>query len=265
MDSYAKPLAKGENLKHLDKLLSGEINEELVDLDAKWEEEAKNSHYLVKRAFYKKFFNDRAYLTGFLDRVFLGKHKRIDDKFLKDTLFYLFALGYSSRTVLYVLYTIGYRHLDFESVKKFKESNRAHIEVERRKLMERLKSTQRQVFQDMEDSVMEKEKEYLKVLLEQHGGLVEKLKSLNPIKDASEWSAVNSKIRSINKELKEMHGIDAYRKAVVEAEKEIFIEQSKKSGTKIPYLGAPSQGDLPGELSQLHEQAKELAGGHFIE
>lgn len=265
MDEYSKPIAKEENLNHLGKLISGEISTELVDLDAKWEEEAKDSHYLVKRAFYNKFFNDRSYLTGFLDRVFLGKNKNITDNFLKDTMFYLFSLGYSSRTVLYVLYTIGYRHLDFESVKKFKERKKIEIELERRKLMERLKNTKEEVFQDMKDDVMEKEKAYLKVLLSQQQELVDKLSSLSPIKDGTEWSSVNAKIKAINKELKEMHGIDSYRKAVVDAHKEIYIEQNKKSGQKIYALGSPSRGDLPEEMSQLQEQVKEKAGGHFIE
>jgi hypothetical protein len=91
-----------------------------------------------------------------------------------------------------------------------------------------LAKAQQEIFQDMRAEVMAVEKRNLTILLKNLELLNDKLETLDPIDNISEFNTVIKQIERLEKRLKDSHGLDELRRSFIKANEQIVIAEGLK-------------------------------------
>lgn len=243
IDLTETPQNKDYEEEHLRKLIFENYDKEKIDLDYEAKEAFKSnsSHYFKRKEFCLRAFNDSSFFNGFLDRFFLQKRKFKPNDTLKSLLDYLFVLGYSPKTAFYVLYAFGFRHLTMDAIFSYRQQQGDKIRTQRIEFMNQLLDVQGGVFQDLKTEVLESEKQHLLLCLKQIEGIRKTLEKTCPIEEPVKWKRLHSQIDYLEGKANKMHGIQKYRDAIIEAQKEIYIDREKNKKDDSTMLGKPSK------------------------
>lgn len=141
----------------------------------------------------------------------------------------LYRLGYAYKRIVFCLFEFGFLNFHYRDVMNYIHQNEYRLKKERRKFMEQLDKAADDVFQQMQNVVMQEEKETLELYLENIRELRESLKEISPVREPLKHTRIQNKIQSLLEVVKKMHGVEAMREAKIDIMKGTEMERRKRA------------------------------------
>lgn len=202
---------------------------------------AKDGDKVIHSSYKARVVNKYNYVKGVLDLVYtINEHFDRESPLVKHMNF-LFVLGLSYEQILYVIFTMGYINVSLHTIKAhfLKPSVRKHLEQLRKEYMAEVNLLKKKVFQDLAGEVMLKEKKHLESLLNKIHLMQVEFDRVDPINEFSRYNRLRKQIDEALKSVKDMHGIDAYREALVKTEAAITVQNNNTKGPSHSYDALP--------------------------
>jgi len=151
---------------------------------------------------------------------------------------------------MYCIWKLGYINISFRDLRKYIEQNRRRLEELTEKFMAELNEKRAILFQEKQEEVLALESRNLKIYMDAIVKLQDELESTDPIEFPAKFGRLAKQIENLQEKIAKMHGIEEKRKASIDINKTITIEEMLLKLKNNP----PTQESLTAPALTHHER-----------
>lgn len=174
-------------------------------------------------------YNKENFASGLLEAL-ENTRKRLSITTAEKLIDFLYVFGYSGKRIVFILFSAGYVDFHRRTINAYINRHKYRLNKEREALINEMNARVESVFQNMQASVMQREKSTCETLLLNLDRLNQELAKLDVTdeEEGPKFMATMKKIEKINGILKGMHGIEQLREAEVFIRKTNQVAKSKR-------------------------------------